>query len=73
VDVGLFYFMANISVTLNFTSEQKEDFELFVTNKGSITILDDPMARNGYGALITISREDWEDIVKFVKRQQKNI
>jgi len=70
---GLFYFMANINQILNFESEQEEVFELYVGCDGSVTISNDPLAGNRYGALITISRDDWDEIVKFVKGEQKNI
>jgi hypothetical protein len=65
--------MANLSITLNFTSDENEHFEVFVRGDGSVMIADHNVSITGNGALITISREDWAEIVKYVKREHKNI
>lgn len=70
---ALIFFMANISVTLNFTSEESEHFEVFVRDDGSVLIADHRVSITGNGALITINREDWAEIVKYVKREHKNL
>jgi len=68
VDVGLFYFMAYIFELARFSPEDNRDFELSVGNDGSVRIreLDGEF-------LMVITDVVWEDLVKFVKRQQKNI
>ena len=73
VDGGLFYFMASISEIVYFTSEEDEKLELIVLSDGSVQITSFEFMSTGNGVMITISREDWAVISKFVKRQQKNI
>jgi hypothetical protein len=68
-----FYFMAYINELLQFESEEEDRFELLVCNDGSVNISELHGSTYCGGVTITITPEDWDIIVKFVKRQQKQI
>ena len=68
-----FYFMAHINELVQFQSEEEDCYELLVCNDGSVNISELHGSTYCGGVTITITPEDWELIVKFVKRQQKQI
>ena len=65
--------MAYINEVVQFETQEVECFELFVCKDGSVNISEFGVSTHGHGAMLTISPEDWDIIVKFVKRQQKQI
>ena len=65
--------MAYINELLQFESEEEDRFELLVCNDGSVNISELHGSTYCGGVTLTITPEDWEIIVKFVKRQQKQI
>ena len=65
--------MAYINELVQFQSEEEDRYELLVCNDGSVNISELNVSTYCHGVTITITPEDWEIIVKFVKRQQKQI
>lgn len=68
-----FYFMANILELVQFESEEEDRFELLVCKDGSVNISELNGSTYCGGTTITITPEDWEIIVNFVKAQQEKI
>ena len=65
--------MANINEIIQFESEQEDRYELIVYNDGSVNISELHGSTYCGGANLTITQEDWDEIVKYVKRQQKKL
>ena len=72
-DAALFYFMANILELVQFESEEEDRFELLVCKDGSVNISELNESTYCGGYTITITPDDWEIIVNFVKAQQEKI
>lgn len=65
--------MANINEVIKFESEQEDHYELIVYNDGSVGISELHGSTYCGGVYLTITQEDWEEIVKYVKRQHKKL